>query len=264
MDFKERYGPVALIAGASAGLGAAYSYALAAKGLNLVIVARHKEQLQATADQISLKYNVGVIPIACDLGSPDAIDQIRAATSGMAVHCLVYNAAASSIGGFLDIPLADQLRIAEVNMISPLKLVHEFAKPMIGAGRGAVILMSSLAGFQGSGYLAAYAASKAFNRILAESLWFEWKSKGVDVIACCAGATGTPNYFNSKPGKTGIKPQAPEEVVKECLRKIGKTPSFVSGTSNKLASFLMQHIFSRKMAINLMGNTTKKMYGLSD
>jgi hypothetical protein len=87
------------------------------------------------------------------------------------------------------------------------------------------------------------------------------------VIACSAGATGTPNYFNTQPRKTGmpsIKPQLPEKVVKECLAKIGKTPSFVSGASNKIASFLMQHVFSRKMAINLIGNTTKKMYGLSD
>jgi short-subunit dehydrogenase len=127
--------------------------------------------------------------------------------------------------------------------------------------------MSSLAGFQGSGYLSAYAASKAFNRILAESLWYEWKSKGVDVIACCAGATGTPNYFNTNPKPIGLlapKVQRPEDVVEECLRKIGRTPSFVSGRSNKFASFLMRHIFSGKMAINIMGDTTKKMYGIND
>jgi hypothetical protein len=123
--------------------------------------------------------------------------------------------------------------------------------------------MSSLAGFRGSGFLATCAASKAFIRVLAESLWYEWKSKGVDVIACCAGATATPNYIRSMPGKTSFaapQPQKPEAVVKECMRKLGKVPSFTSGSGNKLAAFLMQHIFSRKKAINIMGNSTRKMY----
>ncbi len=87
--------------------------------------------------------------------------------------------------------------------------------------------MSSLAGFRGSGYLAAYAASKAFNRVLAESLWYEWKSKGVDVIACCAGAVGTPNFEKTKPGKKGFlapKVQSPDEVVNECFKHLGKRP----------------------------------------
>src|SRR5580704_18167141 len=136
MKFKERYGPAAIVAGASAGLGLAYSKALAAKGLDLVMVARHKEELEEAAANISSTYKVKVIPVACDLGLPESIDKIRVASSSMSVHCMVYNAAASSIGGFLDIPLADHLRIAEVNMISPLKLIHEFARPMIKAGRG--------------------------------------------------------------------------------------------------------------------------------
>jgi short-subunit dehydrogenase len=247
MTFKEKYGPVALVAGASEGLGAAHAHAMAARGLDLVIVARHKEKLEATAQNISTKYKVRVLPVTCDLALPDATEQIKNAIGNMAIHFLVYNAAASYIGPFLNVPASEHVRIAEINSVTPLKMIHAFAGNMIEQRRGGIVLMSSLAGLQGSGFLSAYAASKAFNRILAESLWYEWKSKGVDVIACCAGATGTPNYYNSNPKKTGMpapKPQAPEQVVEECLRKIGKTPSFVSGSANKLASFLMQHIFS--------------------
>jgi NAD(P)-dependent dehydrogenase (short-subunit alcohol dehydrogenase family) len=145
--------------------------------------------------------------------------------------------------------------------------IYAFAVNMIEQKRGAIVLMSSIAGFQGSGYLSAYAASKAFGRILAESLWYEWKSKGVDVIACCAGATATPNYYNSNPKKTGFpapRPQTSEQVVEACLKRIGKTPSFISGNENKIASFLMQHIFSRRMAINLMGDNMRKIYGITD
>jgi len=267
MTFKEKYGPIALVAGASMGLGAAYAHALAARGLDLVIVARHKDKLEDTAKNISSKYKVSVLPIACDLASSDTVEQIVDATKNMPIHFLVYNAAASYIGPFMDAPVTQHVEIANVNTVTPLKMVHAFAGKMIENKKGGIVLMSSLAGFQGSGYLSAYAASKAFNRILAESLWYEWKNKGVDVIACCAGATGTPNYYGTHPksiGRFAPKVQAPEDVVEECLQKIGKTPSFVSGSANKFASFLMQHIFSRKMAINMMGDTTKKMYDIID
>ena len=127
--------------------------------------------------------------------------------------------------------------------------------------------MSSLAGFQGSGFLAPYAATKAFNRVLGESLWYEWSRKGVDVIACCAGATATPGYIRSKPGKLGfIEPQVqtPDEVVEECLVQLGRVPSFISGSGNRIANFFMSRIFSPKRAVKIMSDATKKLYGLAD
>jgi len=90
---------------------------------------------------------------------------------------MVYNATLSYIGPFLNNTTNEQVKLAEMNMLTPLKLVHYYGKQMVGAGRGGVVLMSSLAGFQGSGFLSGYAASKAFNRVLAESLWYEWKIK---------------------------------------------------------------------------------------
>jgi NAD(P)-dependent dehydrogenase (short-subunit alcohol dehydrogenase family) len=101
--------------------------------------------------------------------------------------------------------------------------------------------------------------------VLAEGLWYEWKSAGVDVIACCAGATTTPNYLNTNPGRASWlepRPQSAEQVVEECLRRIGTVPSFVSGRGNRWVSFLMQHLFSRKKAIITMGDGMKKMYRL--
>ena len=136
---------------------------------------------------------------------------------------------------------------------------------MLAKNKGAIILMTSLAGFQGSGFLSVYAASKAFNRILGESLWYEWKNSGVDIIACCAGATSTPGYINTRPEKTGFftpRVLAPDEVARECLAKLGKQPSFITGRANRVASFIMQKLMPRKMAINIMGDTTRKMYRL--
>jgi short-subunit dehydrogenase len=265
MTFKEKYGPVALVAGASEGMGAAFAHALARLGLNLVIVARRKENLESTAREISGQYPVDVWPVCCDLAALDATEQIRHATGDKMINFLVYNAALSYIGPFLKNSVSEHIHSAAVNMITPMKMLHHFGARMVNEKRGGIVLMSSLAGNQGSGFLATYAATKAFDRILAESLWYEWKNKGVDVIGCCAGATLTPNYVQSKPKKVNFlapKPQLPGEVVDECLLKIGTTPSFISGGSNKIVSFLMNHIFSAKRSINMMGDTTRNMYGI--
>jgi uncharacterized protein len=267
MTFKEKYGNMALVAGASEGMGAAYARALAMRGLDLVLVARRKEPLEATAARITAEFGVKATPVVCDLAATDATQQIIDAIGDTQIDFLVYNAALSHIGPYLSTGLSTHEDIAAVNMLTPLAMLHYFGGKMLERKKGGIVLMSSLAGFQGSGFLATYAATKAFSRILGESLWYEWKSKGVDIITCCAGAIATPNYINTNPGKASPlqpKPQRPEQVVEECLRKIGKRPSFISGTGNKLVSFLMQCIFSRKMAVNMMGDGMKKMYGIRD
>jgi short-subunit dehydrogenase len=177
----------------------------------------------------------------------------------------IYNAALSYLGPFLDNAEENHLQAAGVNMLTPLNLVHFYGGKMVDKRNGAIVLMTSLAGLQGSGYLSVYASTKAFNRILAESLWYEWKKSGVDVIACCAGATATPGYKNTNPEKSGFfapRVLEPEEVAKECLRMLGSKPSFITGKGNRVASFIMQKILPRKMAVNIMGDTTRKMYKL--
>lgn len=263
MLIKHKYGNLALIAGASEGIGAAFSTFLAGEGMDLVLIARKKEQLDEFAASLSSKYQINVTAITCDLSDPDAKKQIQNVLSGKQVDMLVYNAALSFIGPFENDTAEHCNQIAYANMITPMNLVKIFGEEMVKRGRGAIILMSSMAGFQGSGFLSAYAASKAFNRVFAESLWYEWKEKGVDVIACCAGATSTKNYLATNPGKSSFFAPAvttPEEVVEECFSHLGKRPSFIAGTGNKIASFFMQRVMPRKMAINIMGDNTRKIY----
>jgi uncharacterized protein len=267
MTFNERYGRTALVAGASEGMGAAYAQALAARGLDLILIARRKEPLEETCRLISEQFGVNVFAVTCDLAAADATEQIVHAIGNRSVDFMVYNAALSYIGPYLTTPLSTHTNIANVNMMTPLSMLYYFGGKMVERRRGGIVLMASLAGLQGAGYLSTYAATKSFNRVLAEGLWYEWKSKGVDVIACCAGATLTPNYINTNPGKASSlepTPQLPAQVVEECLRKIGTTPSFISGTSNKLVSFLMQHVFSRKKAVEIMGDGLRRMYGITE
>jgi uncharacterized protein len=265
MSLKQKYGQLALVAGASEGIGAAFAEYIAADGMDLILVARRKEQLEEFAAVLSDKYNVKVQCICCDLAQTNAAIELNNLLHGKEVNLIVYNAALSFIGPFEKNSLEHHNQIAQANMITPMNMLQLFGEPMLLKGKGAVVLMASLAGFQGSGFLAAYAASKAFNRVLAESLWYEWKNRGVDVMACCAGATATPNFIDTKPEKSSFfapRVLLPEEVVSECFKHLGKQPSFISGTGNKVASFIMQKLLPRKMAINIMGDTTRKMYRL--
>lgn len=263
MTIKEKYGPLALIAGASEGIGAAYAHQLASAGINLILIARRKEPLERFAAELATRYGIETVCIQGDLSAPDAANRIMEQIRGYDINLFVYNAGNSYIGRFEEREWQVHQDIAFTNMITPLHLVHSIAPAMLARGKGAIILMASLAGFQGTPYIATYAATKAFDQILAESLWYEWKNRGVDVLACCAGATSSPNFLNTNPGKQHFlapKVQTPEEVVTECLKRLGKTPSFITGRANKIASFFMQRILSRKKAISTMGDTTVKMY----
>ncbi len=265
MNLKQKYGSTAMVAGASEGIGAAFATCLAAEGMDLVLIARRLQPLQQLADLLENKYKVNVICISCDLSGINATQQIVNALKGREINMLIYNAALSYIGPFIKNSAENHSQAAQVNMITPLNMVHLFGEKMLTNRKGAVILMASMAGLQGSGYLSVYAATKAFNRILAESLWYEWKNSGVDVIACCAGSTATPGFKNTHPEKTGFfTPRVldPEEVPQECFKKLGKQPSYITGRGNRLASFIMQKILPRKMAVKIMGDTTRKMYRL--
>lgn len=264
MALQTTYGKRALIAGGSEGIGAAFAHYLAQEGLDLVLVARGLAKMERLAEELRQKYRVSVQCIACDLARVEAVAELEEALQGQAIDVLVYNAALPFIGAFETDTTAHQTQLAQANMITPMNLVHHLGTQMLARQRGAVIIMASMAGFQGSGFLAAYAATKAFNRVLAESLWYEWKDRGVDVIACCAGATATPNYIASKPQKAAWlapKVQTPAAVVQECFQQLGKCPSMIPGWGNRVASFFMQRILPRKLAVKIMGDTARDLYG---
>src|SRR5579862_2880014 len=164
-DFAHRYGPWALVAGASAGLGAAFAEQLAARKLSLILIARQRPLLEELAARLGREHGVSVRVAAADLGAPDLLATARAAADGVEVGLVVYNAAFSLIGRFLEQPLDEKLRIIDVNCRGPLILADEFGRAMAQRRRGGILLMSSLAGARGSPLVATYAATKAFNLV---------------------------------------------------------------------------------------------------
>ena len=263
MNFQQRYGRWAIIAGASEGLGAGYAKELASRGLNLVLIARRAELLQNLGIQLSEKYSIKTKLIVLDLSEHDAAEQIVHQTMDLDIGLLIYNAAFSAVGPFLERSMDDHLRELHTNIHAPFKLAYLLGQRLLGRGRGGIVLMSSLSAFQGSAYISTYAATKAFNIVLAESLWEEWRTRGVDVLVCVSGAVKTPNYVASEPEQTGRFSDStmdPGQVVSEALDALGRQPYVIPGRMNRFASFVMRHLLPRKMAIQFMGKVLRDMY----
>jgi short-subunit dehydrogenase len=262
--FLSRYGPFALVAGASEGIGAAFARRLAATGLNLVLVARRAEPLDALATDLRAEHDVEVRTLPCDLADRAAVETALLACRSLGVGLLVYNAAASTVGRFLDVPLGDHLLSVQTNALGPVLLAHAFGSAMAERGRGGIVLMSSLTAFQGTPLVATYGATKAFNLALAEALWDELGERGIDVIACCAGATLTPGYERVTPRLNSVgfapRPQDPDEVAREALDGLGRRPVIVTGHGNRIASFVMRRLMSRRRAVLTIGREMRNRY----
>jgi short-subunit dehydrogenase len=253
--FTETYGPYALVAGGSDGLGAAFAEAIARRGVNLVLLARQEDRLQQTATRLKDAYGVEVISVAADVSDIEGVKR-RLGELKLPIGLLVYNAAFAPIGLFEDVS-EDQLALATaVNVRAPLLLTKLLSGPMIERGRGGIVLMSSLAGSQGSPNIAAYAATKSFNAILAEGLWKELKPHGVDVLACLAGAILTPGYQAAESAKPAPGTLKARDVAEQTLNALGKGPIIVPGAVNKLARFVLMRLLSRRTAIAIMSKNT--------
>ena len=221
--FRGRYGPWALVAGGSDGLGAAFAEELAARGLNLLLVARRRAPLEQAAARLRDRHGVEVRPIALDLSDPDFLAALQRRTRGMDIGLLVCNAAAAHTAPFLDAGPREYLPILDTNCRAHLLLVRWLGGTMAARGRGGIVVMTSMSGFQGSPYVTVYAATKAFLLNLAEGAGSELAPYGVDVLACAAGPIRTPNYLSSKEAGKGPKAleMEPGEVARQALRRAG-------------------------------------------
>ena len=256
--FAERYGPWALVAGASEGLGAAYARALACRGLHLVLAARRATPLQGLAADLRDRHGVEVRCIVGDLADAATIARLAEEASRIDIGLLVYNAAHAPVGDFSAVDAASLERVVDVNVRGPVLLARAVLPGMAARGRGGIVLMSSLAGNQGTARIAAYAASKAFNRVLAEGLWQELKPRGVDVVVCSAGAVRTPGYAGTA-GSDAPGTLDADTVAERTLDALGRGPLVIPGIVNRLAAVLLGRLLPRRAAIRIMAGTTRRL-----
>ncbi len=256
--FAGRCGPWALVAGASEGLGAAFARALAARGLNVVMVARRAGLLDAVAQRVREEYGVEVRSLAGDLADREFVERLPAECATLSLGLVVYNACEAPVGDLAAADTGELMRVVDVNVRAPVLLLRGLLPAMIERGRGGVVLMTSMAGNQGSPRLAAYSASKAFTRELAEGLWYELKPTGVDLVACCAGAIRTPG-FAAAAGKDAPGTLDPEQVAQQALDALGRGPVVIPGAFNRMAAILMTRLLPRRKAITIMAGSTSSL-----
>lgn len=194
MEFSERYGPWAVIAGGSEGTGSALARRIAAKGVSLILIA-NGGPLEETAQSIRQECGVEVITAQIDLSAEDAAEQIFRVAGEREVGLFVNNAGADWFGErFLEIEVDDWLKLSRINVDTMLRCVHRFGRQMKQRRRGGILIVNSGACYGGSKYLAIYCGSKAFQLNFAEALWSELRVYGVDVLTIVLGKTDTPGY----------------------------------------------------------------------
>jgi uncharacterized protein len=252
--FRDRYGPWALVAGASEGIGAAFSAELARRGLDVVLVARRAEGLAEAAAGLPTASRT----VAADLSTSEGLDAVAAATEGLEVGLVVANAAAAPVGGFLDADPADLTRVLDLNCRAPMLLARRYLPAMAARGRGGLVIMSSLFGQQGTALTVVYSATKAFGRVLAEGLWAELRQAGVDVVTCVPGAVATPLFLRVQGNRAPRGTVTPETVAQTALHGLGRRPVVVPGAMMRVASPFMSRVLPRRAAITAMSRATAR------
>ncbi|MCJ2179312.1 SDR family NAD(P)-dependent oxidoreductase [Novosphingobium album (ex Hu et al. 2023)] len=194
-QFAERYGPWALIAGASEGTGASFARQLAEKGLNLILVARREGPLEQLALELRAAHGVECITASIDLSAENAAQHLLQEAGDREVGLLILNAGADPNGSmFLDNAIANWDALAMRNVMTVMRAVHAFAASMRERGRGGLMVVGSGACYGGLPGIGVYAATKAFDLVLCEALWAELEPYGVDVLSYVIGRTDTPAH----------------------------------------------------------------------
>jgi short-subunit dehydrogenase len=235
-SFSDRYGPWALIAGASEGIGASFARQLAGAGVNVALFSRRLEPLEALAAEIRASTSAEVRVASIDLTSSTVLADLEPLLDGIEVGLLVYNAGAESgAGNFVERPIEDALHLIELNCRAPILLTHRFGKEMAARGRGGMILMTSMAAGAGSAYTAVYGSTKAFDRTLAEALWVELGQHGVDVVGVVAGLTDTPAMrgLGLDMEDNAFPIMTADDVAGEAIGALGHGPMWVAGEANR-------------------------------
>jgi short-subunit dehydrogenase len=255
-------GQTVIITGASSGIGASFARSLAARGSNLILVARRVDRLEALADALEKAHGITATAVALDLTSPTAAPDLKAAiaAAGLRATSLINNAGFGTFGDFIGEDPARLTQEIAVDISAPVQLSSAFLPDIITAGGGFLINVASMAAYAPSPRMAVYGAVKAFVLSFTESLWAELRGAGVTAFALSPGATSTE--FNAVVGTddatAGAKMRTPDDVVATALAHLESRnpgPSVIDGATNRVAASLMR-LMGRRSTVNMMYRMT--------
>jgi short-subunit dehydrogenase len=243
-DFAAKYGPSALIVGASDGVGAVFAERLAQEGVNVLLVARRQQVLDEVADGIRARTDAEVQTLSVDLTDPDASRAIIDATADREIGMLVYCAGGDpNYRPFLASPIAAAEALLQRNCLVMMRLCHHYAQPMVERGAGGLVIFSSGAALAGGRNMVAYGGTKAFDMVFTEGLWVELHDKGVDVLGLILGMTDTPalRQLEFERGRLASLDEVPpgavtaESVVDEAFANLTNGPTIATGDDVRMA-----------------------------
>lgn len=249
-------GKVALVTGASAGIGKVFATELASKGCHVILVARSKDKLDALASELAHKHRVRTYSIAQDLSKPGAVEELadQIHSLELEVNILINNAGFGTYGRFEEIPPEREQEEIRLNIASLVAMNHQFLPEMQRRREGIIVNVASVAAFQPSPYMAVYSATKAFVLSFSEALWAENRHRGVQILALCPGATATEFFkvIGTEAAAGGTKLASPIDVVKAGFRGIEANRSYiVAGKRNYWASQASRFL-PRKQVVMVM------------
>jgi short-subunit dehydrogenase len=242
---RERYGDWALVTGASAGIGAEFARALARDGLSVALTARREDRLRELADELEKTFHVATRVVAADLGDAAGADRVADAVADLEIAVLVNNAGFGAAGRFEKLD-PDRLReMIQLNCLAPVLLTHRLLPGMRARGRGAIVIVGSVAGHQGLPLHGVYSATKAFDLMFGESLAVELEDHGIDVLVLEPGPTETE--FQQVARESPHPGQTAAEVVATALDALGRQHTVISGWFNWLRTNAAQRLAPRRM-----------------
>jgi len=257
-NFLERFGPWAIVTGASSGIGEAFARRLAELGMNLVLVARREDRLRTLAGELERQHNIKTRVAAADLSRDDFLPAVEQATADLEIRLLVNNAGFAVSGRFLDNDLTSEIAQLHVNNRAPLILAHHFGRLMRTRHQGGMIFLASILSFAGVPGMSNYAATKAHDLVFAEGLARELGHDGISVLALCPGGTRTDLW---PAGVESSSLMSPAAVVDVAVRKLGRKTTVVAGWKNRvitLATRLQPRSWNAAIYGSVVGGMLKK------
>lgn len=257
--FLNKYGEWALVTGASKGIGLEYSRQIAAKGLNVVLVARSEDRLRNLATAIEKDYSVKTRIVAADLTDPAGMTRLIEATADIDIGLLVNNAGREDSGPFLQIPVDDAIKTIDLNIKVPVQLTRHYVPKMDVRKKGGIVFMSSIVAFQGIPNIANYAATKAWDLVFAEGIAAELSQSNIDVISINPGFTKSELSPDISFDDLPFKPMAASEVVKTALDDLGSAQLSVPGLVNKFLYYTGKYLQPRRVNTAAFGFVFRKV-----
>ena len=260
-DFIEKYGPWAIVTGANTGIGKAIATELAARGLNIIAVARRQALLDKLQHELCRDYGAEVRTISADLTDPESISKIELLTSDLEIGLLVPNAGMELSGPFIHSSLEANERMLQLNVTAPMQMAKMFGAKMARRGHGGILFISSLFAYQGIPHVANYAATKAYILSLGEALHVEMKTHGVDVTVLSPGLTATdmPANMPINFAKIPVLSQTPGQVADTGIKALGRKATVVSGMLNKFYAW-ENRLLPRHFPVALFGFLIKRAF----